>query len=46
LGKGRAVAEDLQMSHPTNANIEIHNGSNTKEPTIDVVTIWTTKNWN
>jgi hypothetical protein len=33
LGKGRAVAKDLQISHPTNVSIRSHNGNNPKEPT-------------
>jgi len=36
LGKGGAIAKDFQISHPTNASTNIHNGNNPKEPTIDV----------
>jgi hypothetical protein len=36
LGKGRAVAQDLLISDPTNANTKIHNGSSPKEPIANV----------
>jgi hypothetical protein len=35
LGKGGAVAKDFQISHPTNASTNIHNGNMLKEPTTD-----------
>jgi len=33
LGKGKVVAKDLQITHPTNASTISYIGNNTKEPT-------------
>jgi hypothetical protein len=46
LGKGKIVAKDLRINHPTNASIKIHSGNNPREPTTDVGIIWTTENRN
>jgi len=46
LGKGRTIAKDLRISHPTNASTKIHNGNSPKELTTDAIVIWTTENWN
>jgi hypothetical protein len=35
LGKGRAIAKDFQIGHPTNASTNIHNGNSPKELTTD-----------
>jgi hypothetical protein len=44
LGKGRTIAKDLRISHPTNASTKIHNGNSPKELTTDAIVIWTTEN--
>jgi hypothetical protein len=43
LGKGRAIAKDLRINHPTNASIESHIGNITREPTIDAGVTLTTE---
>jgi hypothetical protein len=35
LGKGKGIAKDLRINHPTNVSTGSHIGNNTKEPTID-----------
>jgi hypothetical protein len=46
LGKGRAVAKDLQINHPTNVSTRSHSGNNPREPTTHARVIWTIKNHN
>jgi hypothetical protein len=41
--KEGAIAKDLQISDPINANTKIHNGSRPMEPTVNGGAIWITK---
>jgi hypothetical protein len=43
LGKGGALAKDLQISDPMNVNTRIHNGSRPKELMVNGRAIWTTQ---